>query len=79
MTGELKKTVSQHDEAAVGLGYGVLAYLVWGFFPVYFKALVEVPALQVVCHRIVWSVLFLWVIIILITINNIFFGSIFSI
>jgi len=46
-------------DAAAGLGYGVLAYLIWGFFPVYFKALTSVPALQVVSHRIVWSVLFL--------------------
>ena len=50
-------------EAAAGLGYGIMAYLIWGFFPVYFKALTTVPPLQVVCHRIVWSVLFLWVII----------------
>lgn len=49
--------------AAAGLGYGILAYLIWGFFPVYFKALAGVPPLQVVCHRIVWSVLFLWLVI----------------
>ncbi len=51
------------QEAAAGLGYGIMAYLIWGFFPVYFKALATVPPLQVVCHRIVWSVLFLWIII----------------
>lgn len=51
------------QSAAAGLGYGILAYLIWGFFPIYFKALAGVPPLQVVCHRIVWSVLFLWVII----------------
>ena len=56
------KTDLQHG-AAAGLGYGILAYLIWGFFPVYFKALAGVPPLQVVCHRIVWSVLFLWLII----------------
>lgn len=56
------KTGRQQD-AATGLGYGILAYLIWGFFPVYFKALAGVPPLQVVCHRIVWSVLFLWLII----------------
>ena len=50
--------------ASAGLGYGILAYLIWGFFPVYFKALAGVPPLQVVCHRIVWSVLFLWLIIV---------------
>lgn len=42
-----------------GLVYGISAYLVWGFFPIYFKALGGVPSLQVVCHRIVWSALFL--------------------
>lgn len=38
---------------------GVVAYLIWGCFPVYFKAFGSVPALQVVSHRIVWSVVFL--------------------
>ncbi len=37
----------------------MVAYLIWGFFPVYFKAFGSVPALQVVSHRIAWSVLFL--------------------
>jgi len=58
------RKTAEHTVAAAGLGYGVLAYLIWGFFPVYFKALSGVPALQVVCHRIVWSVLFLWLIIV---------------
>ena len=49
--------------ASAGLGFGMLAYLIWGFFPVYFKALAGVPPLQVVSHRIVWSVLFLALII----------------
>ncbi|MGD0584669.1 MAG: EamA family transporter RarD [Oryzomonas sp.] len=42
-----------------GLFYGLIAYLVWGFFPVYFKALDSIPPVEVVSHRIVWSVLFL--------------------
>ncbi len=50
---------STNSSAATGLAYGLLAYLVWGFFPVYFKALEGVPPLQVVCHRIVWSLAFL--------------------
>lgn len=45
--------------ATTGLGYGITAYLIWGFFPVYFKWLRAVPALQVVAHRIVWSAVFL--------------------
>lgn len=53
-----------NSAAATGLLYGLLAYLVWGFFPVYFKALEGVPALQVVCHRIVWSLAFLLLLIV---------------
>jgi chloramphenicol-sensitive protein RarD len=48
-----------HAEAGTGLLYGLSAYLIWGCFPVYFKAFGNVPALQVVSHRIVWSVVFL--------------------
>jgi chloramphenicol-sensitive protein RarD len=35
------------------------AYIIWGFFPVYFKWLHSVPALEILAHRIVWSFLLL--------------------
>lgn len=35
------------------------AYTIWGMFPVYWKWLQHVPALQSICHRIVWSCLIL--------------------
>ncbi len=38
-----------------GVLYGVAAYALWGFFPIYWKFLHEVSALQVIGHRIVWS------------------------
>lgn len=38
-----------------GLAAGVAAYLLWGFFPLYFRALVGAGALEVLAHRIVWS------------------------
>jgi chloramphenicol-sensitive protein RarD len=50
---------SPQDSSRQGLVYGLLAYLVWGFFPVYFKALHGIPPVEVVAHRIIWSVLFL--------------------
>ena len=43
------------DERARGLGYGLAAYLAWGLLPLYFKALRAVPPLEVLAHRIVWS------------------------
>ncbi len=42
-----------------GILYGIGAYIIWGFFPIYFKLIHEVPAIQVVSNRIVWSFLFL--------------------
>jgi chloramphenicol-sensitive protein RarD len=38
-----------------GILYGIGAYALWGFFPIYWKFLHLVPALQVIGHRIAWS------------------------
>ena len=46
-----------------GLFYGLGAYSLWGVFPLYFHALSEVPPWVVLCHRVVWSSLFLAVVI----------------
>jgi chloramphenicol-sensitive protein RarD len=42
-----------------GLLYALTAYLAWGAFPIYFKALSGVPAPEVLAHRILWSLLLL--------------------
>ena len=42
-----------------GILYGIGAYALWGFFPIYWKFLHEVPALQVIGHRIGWSFIIL--------------------
>lgn len=39
-----------------GFAYAVSAYLLWGFLPLYMKALSHVPAAEVVAHRVLWSV-----------------------
>ena len=41
-----------------GLIYGTLAYGLWGLFPLFFKQLQHVPSWQVVLHRMVWSLMF---------------------
>lgn len=45
-------------QAKKGFSAALLAFLVWGAFSVYFHALHQVPALQVIAHRIVWSLVF---------------------
>ncbi|MCA2000484.1 MAG: EamA family transporter RarD [Chloroflexi bacterium] len=42
-----------------GVLYGIGAYAIWGFFPIYWKLLHDVPALQLIGHRIIWSFLLL--------------------
>ena len=42
-----------------GLLLGFSAYLIWGVLPLYFKAVDHVGALEIVAHRIVWSLFFL--------------------
>jgi chloramphenicol-sensitive protein RarD len=45
--------------ARAGILSAVGAYLLWGVLPVYWKLLKSVPPLQILCHRVVWSVVFL--------------------
>ncbi|WP_328464447.1 EamA family transporter RarD [Actinoplanes sp. NBC_00393] len=41
-----------------GYVYGFTAYAIWGFFPIYFKLLQPSPALEILSHRVLWSVVF---------------------
>lgn len=43
------------DERKRGIGMAMAAHLLWGLFPLYFRLLHGVPALEVVAHRAVWS------------------------
>ena len=42
-----------------GFAFGAAAYALWGVLPIYFKALRHVPAVDIVAHRVLWSVPFL--------------------
>jgi chloramphenicol-sensitive protein RarD len=46
-----------NSELRRGVGFGFLAYLVWGIFPLYFHALDASGAVEILVHRIVWSLL----------------------
>lgn len=48
-----------------GYWYAVGAYVTWGFFPVYWKWLHQVSALQLIGHRVVWSCVMLLAIIVM--------------
>ena len=41
-----------------GIVAGVLAYTLWGLLPGYWKAIQVVPPLEILCHRTIWSLVF---------------------
>ncbi len=42
-----------------GYIYSITAYALWGFLPIYWKQLHDVPAGEIILHRIIWSLAFL--------------------
>jgi len=42
-----------------GAFYAVLAYTAWGLLPIYWKFFGQIPAVEVLSHRIIWSMVFL--------------------
>lgn len=45
-----------------GILSAALAFLCWGLFPIYFHAIGEVPPVQILAHRVLWSLAFLLVV-----------------
>ena len=43
------------SERRQGLAAGAAAYVLWGVFPIYFKALAFAPPLEILAHRVVWA------------------------
>ncbi len=41
-----------------GIVPGLIAYLIWGFLPIYFKLTQHVDAFEILAHRIVWAIPF---------------------
>lgn len=53
MNAPKENTDAPRDGVAAALG----AYFIWGLVPIFFKQLGGVPALEIIAHRIVWSLL----------------------
>jgi chloramphenicol-sensitive protein RarD len=52
-------------ENATGIIYTAGAYLLWGILPIYWKFIDEVPALEILAHRVIWSFIFVLIIVVL--------------
>lgn len=50
---------TQHSDYGKGLFYGIICYFTWGLFPLYWKMLEHVSSFEILCHRIIWSCMFM--------------------
>jgi chloramphenicol-sensitive protein RarD len=48
-----------------GVGYAIGAYTLWGVLPIYWKLIHSVPALEIISHRVIWSFVFVILIILI--------------
>jgi len=46
------------DSRRAGIFAATGAFLIWGFSPIYYRAVGVAPALEIVAHRVVWSLVF---------------------
>jgi chloramphenicol-sensitive protein RarD len=51
-------TESPEKRARDGMVSAFIAFFFWGIFPLYFVVVIEVPAIEVLVHRIIWAVPF---------------------
>ncbi|NBG89583.1 EamA family transporter RarD [Isachenkonia alkalipeptolytica] len=54
---EASKTIHRRDKN-IGVLFGALAFIMWGSLPVYWKLLGQIPAVEILAHRITWSFVF---------------------
>jgi len=51
------------ENTRIGIAAGLGAYVIWGLVPIFFKQIAEVPALEIIAHRVVWAMLLMTAII----------------
>jgi chloramphenicol-sensitive protein RarD len=56
MAVDASATGTANKDGARGFVFALTAYLMWGVLPFYMKALGHIPAMEVIAHRIIWSV-----------------------
>ena len=45
------------ENTRTGILAGISAYVIWGLVPIFFKQIAEVPATEIIAHRVVWAML----------------------
>lgn len=58
-------SISKQSNTPKGLTTALVAFLIWGNFPLYFKMLVDYNAVEIIAHRIIWTFVLLFVVVLL--------------
>lgn len=53
----------EQNAEKVGILYAAGAYIIWGFLPIYWKFIDQIPAGEILAHRIIWSFIFMLIIV----------------
>lgn len=51
-----------HADSRKGAIAAITAYVLWGLFPIFWKQLTGIDALELIAHRVVWSLLFVLIV-----------------
>ncbi|CAM3358682.1 EamA family transporter RarD [Paracoccus nototheniae] len=51
----MSATPIPQTDSPKGLVFAIAAYGLWGFLPIYMKALAHIPAAEIIAHRVIWS------------------------
>ncbi|MFN7027335.1 MAG: EamA family transporter RarD, partial [Pseudorhizobium sp.] len=47
---------AKNEDSARGFAFALTAYFMWGFLPIYMKAVAHMSPIEVLAHRVIWSV-----------------------
>ncbi len=47
---------TKNEDSLRGFGFALAAYLMWGFLPLYMKAMAHISPAEVIAHRVIWSI-----------------------
>ncbi|SMF50359.1 chloramphenicol-sensitive protein RarD [Xaviernesmea oryzae] len=60
-----KNGTPENEDTPRGFAFGLTAYFLWGFLPLYLKAVAHIPSLEVLANRAIWSVPFAGLVLVL--------------
>ncbi|WP_054008639.1 EamA family transporter RarD [Cypionkella psychrotolerans] len=52
----MEKLPPKNEDSLRGFGFALTAYLLWGFLPIFMKAVAHISPAEVIAHRVIWSI-----------------------